>query len=341
MRYTSQLKEAVQDFDIEKFLIDEDVPMKKSGDERIMDCPDCSEDGHSDKLWFNVKKKKGWCYVCEQPWSTIKIIGHHLKLSPRNPVQFKKLCDYLLNATGVTHTSTLRKSLKASRDALAVEETEVEAPRYVLPPAVDLPAEFVTYPAPAPKYLAKRGVTEDHIREYHLGWCLKGYYKNRLIIPVIMKKRVVSYIARYMGTPPEGVKKYLYPKGNPTGKTLFNYDSARRFKTVILTEGYLDAIAVGPDAMGLGGKSLSDQQALLLAELNLDEVIVMLDGDEAGRTGARKVAQKLASFVAVRIAELPEGKDPDELTPAELAAIRRNAVGLSASIPEIKIDLDF
>jgi DNA primase len=337
---TSQLRDAIKAFDIEKFL-SEHASLKPAGDERIMDCPVCGEDGHSDKLWFNVKKKTGWCYVCEESWSLVKVVGHFLNLDLRKPSQYIKICQFLYDATGVTNTSTLRRTLEASQAALAPEEVEVETPRYVAPPALDLPAEFVTLPKKLPAYFATRNITKEQVKRHGIGWCERGYFKNRMIIPVVMNKKVVSYIARYMGKPPEGVKKYLYPKGNPTGKTFFNFDNAKKFKTVVLTEGYLDAVAVGLDAMGLGGKSLSDQQALLLASLDLDEVIVMLDGDSAGREGATKVARKLSSFVpSVRIASLPDGKDPDELTEEELAAIREDALPLNSTVPKIKIDLE-
>jgi DNA primase len=53
------------------------------------------------------------------------------------------------------------------------------------------------------------------------------------------------------------------------------------------------------------------------------------------------VARKLSSFVpSVRIASLPDGKDPDELTEEELAAIREDALPLNSTVPKIKIDLE-
>lgn len=340
---SAQLKQAIAEFDLEGFLKREGVAFKVAGDERIIDCPVCSEEGYSDKLWVNVKKRVGWCYVCEQNWPLTRLVGHLRDLDVKDPAQFAKVSEFICDETGVSASSSMTKTLQAARELLqeADDNAPLQAQRYSLPPPIDLPEEFIPYERgmKLPAYLVKRGVTAKQALQYGLGWCEHGYYKNRLIIPVSMQGRVVSFIARYMGKPKEGVKKYLYPRGNPTGRTLFNFDRAKKFKTVILTEGYLDAIAVGPDAMGLGGKSLTQQQALLLAEASPDEVIVMLDGDDAGREAAVKVAQRVSSFALVKIAHLPDGKDPDELSAEELAQVREDATPLNGRLPVFDLDL--
>lgn len=340
---SAQLKQAIAEFDLEGFLKREGVTFKPAGEERIMDCPVCSEEGYSDKLWVNVKKRVGWCYVCEQNWPLTRLVGHFLDLDVRNPAEFAKVSEFICDETGVSASSSMSKTLQAAQELLTEgDDNEPLQVRYQVPPEIELPDEFVAYERgmKLPDYFVKRGITKQQALQYGLGWCESGYYKNRMIIPVTMRGRVVSFIARYMGKPHKEIKKYLYPRGNPTGKTLFNYDRAKKFKTVVLTEGYLDAIAVGPDAMGLGGKSLTQQQALLLAEASPDEVIVMLDGDEAGREAAGKVAQRISSFASVRIAHLPDGKDPDELTPEELAQVRADATALDDTLPSFDLDLD-
>lgn len=68
------------------------------------------------------------------------------------------------------------------------------------------------------------------------------------------------------------------------------------------------------------GSNMSDAQASLL--LGSGRPIVLLcDGDEAGRAGARIAAAKLVTKTSVSVVTLPEGVQPDDLSGLELAEI--------------------
>ena len=62
--------------------------------------------------------------------------------------------------------------------------------------------------------------------------------------------------------------------------------------------------------------SLSEQQ-----EAHFKQVIVMLDGGEAGRNAAPEIAARLARRLWVRIVALPDGKQPDMLSAAEIEGL--------------------
>ena len=47
----------------------------------------------------------------------------------------------------------------------------------------------------------------------------------------------------------------------------------------------------------------------------------MLDGDEAGRKAAGEIGGRLVHKVWVRVVDLPDGKQPDQLSTAELQAV--------------------
>jgi len=65
------------------------------------------------------------------------------------------------------------------------------------------------------------------------------------------------------------------------------------------------------------GSSVSEaQKALLTAHFR--EVILMLDGDATGRKAAEAIAPRFAGSVFVRICNVPEGKQPDELSSEEI-----------------------
>jgi hypothetical protein len=87
----------------------------------------------------------------------------------------------------------------------------------------------------------------------------------------------------------------------------------RRGQPAIWVEGPIDVAVCGPSFVsGLGAKA-STKQALQVAETGVSEVIVLLDGDPAGRKATPKVADVIAPYVPTRIAWCPEGFDPGEL----------------------------
>lgn len=100
---------------------------------------------------------------------------------------------------------------------------------------------------------------------------------------------------------------------------------------MIVVEGPWDAMRVYqagfPNVVALWGARASRRQQDLLA--TAPSLWVMLDGDNAGRSGARHLASTLCSL-PVRIVELPHGKDPANLTDDELL----DALSLSNIIAE-------
>jgi len=61
------------------------------------------------------------------------------------------------------------------------------------------------------------------------------------------------------------------------------------------------------------GSSLSEAQEQLLAA-HFTQVVLMLDGDEAGSRAAAEIAARLVRTVFVRIVDVGEGKQPDQLS---------------------------
>jgi DNA primase len=65
---------------------------------------------------------------------------------------------------------------------------------------------------------------------------------------------------------------------------------------------------------------MSEEQETQLV-VHFRQVIVMLDGDEAGRQAAGGIAWRLGNNLWVRVVHVPEGKQPDQLTTEELQAL--------------------
>ena len=72
-----------------------------------------------------------------------------------------------------------------------------------------------------------------------------------------------------------------------------------------------------PATVALMGRQLSSAPEQLLVS-QFEEVIVLLDGDEAGRTASREIAGRLVTQMFVRVVDLDSGQQPDQMSPEEL-----------------------
>lgn len=116
-------------------------------------------------------------------------------------------------------------------------------------------------------------------------------------------------------------------------------DEIRKSRRAILVEGYLDVILLhqigAPLAVAACGTALSPRHAAILKRL-ATEVITMYDGDAAGQDATRKASEILLhEGLSVRVAELPEGDDPDTF------ARKRGREGVRKLLEESPSAIDF
>jgi DNA primase len=175
-------------------------------------------------------------------------------------------------------------------------------------------------------FLHKRAITDEVMKEAGLVLVtdrneMIDRFRGRVIYPIWdLAGRVVGFGARalrdekpkYLNSPDTS----LFHKGH----MLYGYHKAKAMmkKTgrVILLEGYMDAIALHQagitNAVATLGTALTSDQALLFKR-TVDEVILLYDGDAAGRAAALKNMSMIEDVgLSIRVAELPSGLDPDE-----------------------------
>jgi DNA primase len=148
-------------------------------------------------------------------------------------------------------------------------------------------------------YLIARGLTPATIRTFGVGvYHGRGFLRGRIVIPIHNEHGdLVAYIGR---TPEDAIPKYRFPKGFRKSLVLFNLHRAlaTEARDVIVVEGFFDAFAVHqagyPAVVALMGSTLSPYQADLL-RTHFDRVLLMLDGDEAGRLGVATIIRTLTS----------------------------------------------
>ena len=121
-------------------------------------------------------------------------------------------------------------------------------------------------------------------------------------------------VARWMG----GEPRYRFPAGFGKSQVLFNFHraAATGSDSVLVVEGFFDCLRVGQagleSVVALMGTELYQRPAQLLRD-RFRGVVLMLDGDAAGRLGSDRVAARLRDLCEVRVIGLPQGAQPDQL----------------------------
>ncbi|MDO4177911.1 MAG: DNA primase [Phascolarctobacterium sp.] len=208
-------------------------------------------------------------------------------------------------------------------------------------------------------YLHGRGITDEIIASFTIGYALNNYdslrnslvkrgvndkllveaglelegknnstydkFRNRVMIPIKdARGKIVGFGGRVLD---DSLPKYLN-----TGETawfnkrriLFGLDvavgSIRKTNQVIIVEGYMDAISLHAarisNVVASMGTAFAAEQGRLIARM-AEDIVFCYDSDQAGRRAsvrAVSIARQLG--LKVRVAGVPEGKDPDEFVRA-------------------------
>jgi len=182
------------------------------------------------------------------------------------------------------------------------------------------------------RHLVASGVDEATIVEAGLagrpddGRALYDRFRNRLIIPIHdARGRVVAFGGRALAEGQE--PKYLNSPETPLffkRAMLFNAHRAREAAhtsgSIIVVEGYLDAIAVAQagirGVVATLGTAFTEEQIRALWRL-APEPVICFDGDKAGIAAAHRAIDRILPLVeagrSFNFAFLPEGMDPDDL----------------------------
>jgi len=171
-------------------------------------------------------------------------------------------------------------------------------------------------------YLRTRGISDATAAEFGVGFYSgPGLMSQRLVIPIEDEAgRLVGYCGRCLQ---ENGSRYKFPAGFPKSQLLFNLHRATGDgpATAIVVEGFFDCLKVYQagfhSVVALMGVALSESQRRLLVE-RFRQIILLLDGDEAGRQASAVISVKLSTHRRVRTITLAENTQPDQLAEESL-----------------------
>ena len=169
--------------------------------------------------------------------------------------------------------------------------------------------------AEAKKYLKNRGIGDDIIEEYNIGYTVKGKMKGRIIIPSYDEMGELNYFIARTYEKRKGKKKllsYINPEANKQ-IIVFNENKVNWDSTIYLVEGAFDHI-VTPNSIPLLGKVVSDKLEQLLHNKAAGYVVILLDED--AKEDAKSLYKKLNKgdlAGRIRVCSPPYGYDPSKI----------------------------
>ncbi len=177
---------------------------------------------------------------------------------------------------------------------------------------------------------------------------LRDYFFDRLMFPIRdAKGATIGFGGRTLG---DGEPKYLNSPESPVfskGRVLYGLfegeGAVRKSRRAHLMEGYMDVIASHQHGLKTAcaalGTALTPEHAVLLKR-HADAAVIVFDADAAGQSAAVRGAEvALAAGLGVRVASVPEGKDPDEFLHAKGLAAFEAALGLAVDLVEFQTEL--
>ena len=240
------------------------------GDQIRCQCPLC--DDSSQHLYISVTKWLYHCFKCKAGGSILEWVIEN----PHMPVRVKvkkelgtsvrfKGSFYPIKKEQETHVEV--QNLRLNMDRVGWSDTAISEK--------------------AKTYCGMRGMTKDQIRSY----CVSTIrFETNIYFPVwdfdlaiyfYVSKDLYALSGEGGYSFPKDVKKPLFGPHIKQGKV----DAGR----VVLVEGVFDQI-VTPESCAVLGSELTENQLFLLIENEIGEVLIIFDGDEAGRKGSNKAS---------------------------------------------------
>ncbi|HVA49791.1 MAG TPA: DNA primase [Pirellulales bacterium] len=354
-----QIKRAVDIVD----LVGESVPLRREGRAYKGLCP--WHDDSRPSLHVNPERQTFRCFVCNIGGDIFTFV------EKRENVTFREALVILAERAGVP--------LAPGRGGASAEESDER--RKLFQAAAWAEQQFhdcllkAAEAEPARRYLRERGISDESILRYHLGfapnewdWLQKraraasispatlekiglvrprpqgpghyDFFRGRVLFsirdlqgrPVAMGGRVLPDAsdqkgAKYINTP----ETPLFSKSRLLYGLDLAKDAVSRSRTVMVMEGYTDCLIAQQcgiqNAVAVLGTALGEQHIGILRRF-ADQVLLVLDGDAAGRRRADEILELFVSAqLDLRILTLPDELDPADFLLARGSAAFQNLLG--------------
>lgn len=243
----------------------------------------------------------------------------------------------------------IKKFLANREDLQPVQRTK--SVTYNIPPSVELDlsiGDFMSQVECPPQYYLKRGFSREVLEYFKVGLFKKYNHPahNRILVPILSNnnKKVIGYTGRSIydkcyvcggyheignkcadpKTNPWAFQKWKHNKGFRKTDYLYNFWNSQTFiedfKEIIIVEGPSDVWKLQEsqiyNSVGIFGSSLSYKQKELINSLDVPNIKVITDNDEAGHKCYKKIVEQLPSHSIVKLT--PPRNDLGDMTKEEI-----------------------
>jgi len=281
-------------------------------DENLFFCPFCKH--HKPKLSVNIEKDVFKCWICDtygkNIFFIIKRFGNHRQVDQWSVIDGREdLCDF--------------ESIFFGKEQGKLEQI------------VHLPDEFISLTKKklplsaiqASNYLIKRGITQEDILKWKIGYCVTGEYQNRIIIPSFNERGNINYFISRTYT-----NDWMRYKNPPVSRDItFNELSIDWREDVIIVEGVFDAIKAG-NAIPILGSTIREKSNLFQKIVeHSPRLFFALDADAEKKSIS--IMRKFINYgLQVYKVKVPEDKDVGDMSKEEFNCLKESAKSLDTDL---------
>jgi len=237
----------------------------------------------------NAKGENAWhCWVCDKKGKKLYQLFKAVDVSPEIMNELKAIVKYVGPETEVQVETKL--ALPKEFTLLDnISKTDITG-RHAL------------------AYLKSRGITEDDILKYGIGYCEKGRYANMVIIPSYDAKGNLNY---FTGRSFEKEPSIKYR--NPTvSRDIIPFEMFINWDLpLILCEGPFDAIAIKRNVIPLLGKNIQSNLMKKIVMSSVEKIYIALDRD-AQKQALNFCEQLMKEGKEVYLVDMKD-KDPSDM----------------------------
>ncbi len=312
----------------------------------------CLNPYHEDKnpsANYSMTLHKLHCFSCNYKGDLIQILQDVRQIS------FNEAMDFLCGMVGLTNEITVeylsinidnRKKIFAKNyDKEKIKLENVELPGY-------FSANWRFANEHILKYITKRKFNLRSFEEWAIGYCNRGFWQYRIIIPFTFFNKIVGFTGRSVLDEKEyntlgfnkerPYAKYMHKASTHIKEILFGLNRFYKPEDPFFVEGAFDCIRMqnyGLNCYSTLSNKLSDSQATLIKKYFKGTLYLLPDNDSPGRYLVEEFKNKLGRDFDIKICHY-NCSDPDQMLKEDVVSLKENAKNvyeIFTNLPEIDI----
>lgn len=146
------------------------------------------------------------------------------------------------------------------------------------------------------EYFVSRGFKEATLDKFDVGDCL-DYTKpmfNRAIIPIYKDGLLIGCTGRAIGN---SFPKWRHSKGFNKSRVVYNQSTHNDSVIIVESPGNVMKLdEAGINASCIFGCKMSDYQEKIIKDMNIENIVILLDNDEAGLRGRKDIERRFSGY---------------------------------------------